>query len=91
MAFLTFSVWKYPLHIHCAIWGPGANLLVFFGPGVISDPPSEAKRDKDDEVLRKGMAAFQKEKAALTKRQQQKYPGLLYPGDRTRRPSILAT
>ncbi len=42
-----------------------ANLAVFFFFSFTSDPPSQAKRDKYDEVLQKGMAAYQKEEAAM--------------------------
>ncbi len=65
VAYLTYGVWRYPLHIHCAMWGLLANLAVFFFFAFTSDPPSKANRDKYDEVIQKGMAAFQKEEAAL--------------------------
>ena len=67
VAYLTYGVWRYPLHIHCAMWGLMANLAVFFFFAFTSKPPSKANRDKYDEVLRKGMEAHQKEEAALAK------------------------
>jgi len=61
VAFLTFKVWRYPLHIHCAMWGLMANFVVFFLFALTKKLPSQGIRDKFEDVLERGMQAYEKE------------------------------
>lgn len=63
VSFLTYKVWKYPLHIHCSMWGLAANLVIFFLFSLTRQLPSEETRDKFATVLEKGMQAYEKEQS----------------------------
>lgn len=62
--FLTYAVWKYPLGVHCSVWGLAANLVVSLVVSLFTEQVPEDKKARYAETLRKGQKAYERKLAA---------------------------